>query len=164
MTLFYYWQRFLYKFKAKNRHDIHSPFVYDFIESVVNNSSGMHNNIAATFFADANLKQKQIAILERICVHYGISAIVLYDIEMILNTDSECVRLWIFENAKDVIWPLNTEDIVVVLHLYSYKDLLDNWHLKAKNAQVTLSINVFELGVLFFKPTFKVKQQFVLKY
>jgi hypothetical protein len=115
-----------YRFRARGRHGVHSPFVYDFVENVLRGKG----------VKDA----KMIAFLR--------------------SRGFDPVRLPAIPGQLRAF----TEQTVFVLsQVHADAKQTAAWSLLAQMPQVTLSIDLYDTGLVFFHPDFKVKQHFVLR-
>lgn len=129
MNLHKFAQYLKYRWKAKTRHGVHSPFVYSFIDKGLSRKEDLET-IINSYFADYN-------------------------------------RLWLGNtdqlNTLDMMLQ-NSDTIIVVPNIHINKEATMNWERAATNYHVKLSIDLYQLGLLFFKDELKEKQHFVLKF
>ena len=132
MSVFHRFKQYLkYRIKAKSRHGVHSPFVYDFAEKVLRDKS------------DKNLEA-------RIIDYFGHSQILFL----------ERNRLAEFERLHP---KLNSQSVVIIRSIHESKTQTIEWEKIHSQPEVRLSIDLFKIGLLFFRDDFKVKQHFILK-
>ena len=130
--------RFLFNIKAKNAHGLHSPFVYELYTQVINPC--LHQTGELSALLKNELSNYQVKSLENVKFNVQIIDISQFDTEN-LNMNFEDVLL-----IKDIRKPI---------HLARWRQLIENEKIK-------ISIELFELGILFFNPITP-KQHFILK-
>lgn len=147
--------------KAKNLHGTHSPFVYDFVAQILNAPSkelpvlSMIPNTASN-----SLSTQELAITERIIAHYAIKT-VLFDQQG--EQKESGPSLWLFSSVDKVKLPIKEEDVVIVTHIHASKKEQEQWKLLVQKNPVRLSIEIFDMGFLFFRKDFIVPQHFLLR-
>lgn len=161
MNLFSFCQKIKYRLKAKSRHGVHSPFVFDFIEKVLNGKTLAGKSIVPEW---SNLAERQRIIIERICNYYGVNSLCFGNQNGILLNDKSIPVLYVYSESSDLSFPYKENDIVVVLDINSAENKYREWTGLCQNQEVKLSIDIFEMGILFFRKDFLVKQHFILKY
>ena len=173
MTLYEAIQYLKYKWKAKGRHGTHSPFVYAFIEEVLMNAKSreaLMKNIKHYFqFRE---------ILECAKTQDGMLTFLPASIGN-LPEDSPRQRsilkgfnrLYIFKPEttnplifKELLLQMKAEDVLLIMPLYTTKDHNSQWEVIKNDQKVRLSMDLFDMGLLFFREEFKEKQAFALKY
>jgi hypothetical protein len=122
-----------YRWKAKSRHGIHSPFVYQLI--------------------DKCLLVNGAPLRERIDAYFKNNPIIL-----IAGSPGK------WQDLLNAHLPmLNNESVLLIENIHGSEAHTKAWNDIARNDTVLLSIDLYTMGLLFFKPEFKIKQHFVLK-
>ena len=122
MSLFSVTQWFIYNLKAKNRHGIHSPFVYDLLDGCL--------------WINA-----QLPLIERLKTYFGANTVV---------------------QTSDLS-TLTDNNILFIPFIHETPGATKNWNQLRADRRVLLSIDLFDLGLLIFRPEFKEKQHFILR-
>lgn len=163
MSLFLFFQKLKYRLKAKNRHGIHSPFVYHFVEKILNGRWPDKELRYFPFWKQAKLTSKQSLILDRISSYYPIQTIHFLGETFEMSTPQERGRLLIYAEPKQVNLNINASDIIILLNPYSSTSQYLNWEILKKEPNISLSIDIYEMGILFFREEFLVKQHFLIR-
>jgi len=170
-TLFNY---FKYYFNASNGkgHGVHSPFVYSFIRSVLNNKE---------LKQEANYSNKYRALVIRMVAYYMPAAIMELDakssdkanvIEEIENTDSiGLLYIKQIRNAEDLtsyfnaaLKKLNTQSILIFEGIHDSKEMEANWETIKMHYDVKLTIDLYKLGIVFFRQEQLEKENFIIRF
>lgn len=154
-------QKAKYRYFAQNRHDIHSPFVYDFVEKVIN--AKMKMGTIPQFLS--HLSPKQQSIIARSIIFLNATEIIIQNQQIILEEkeDGLSQKIYVYEQPSDFKLGANEQDIAIALNQHSAPQELQIWNEIINNSKVTLSLNLFDIGFVFGKKEFLVKQHFVLK-
>jgi hypothetical protein len=170
-TLFNYLK---YYFTASNGkgHGVHSPFVYNFIRSVLNNKG---------FRQEANYSNKYRALVIRMAAYYMPANVMGLDVkssdkakvvEEIENTDSIGL-LYVKQNknAEDLISyfnaalkKLNTQSILIFDGIHDSKEMEASWETIKMHKEVKLTIDLFKLGIVFFRQEQLEKENFIIRF
>ena len=147
-----------YKLRAQDRHGVHSPFVYCFNEDVLNHSSSidhLFNNIIAYYSVKSippiDYKSQPNSINLNNKSAMGFDKLHVWD----LATNS---------NAVEPLHDIGSNDILIIKPLYASPTNKEQWDSLKDDNRVRLSIDLFQLGLLFFREEFIMKQHFILKF
>ena len=130
--------QFLFNLRARNAHGLHSPFVYELYTQVINPC--LHQIEELSALLKNELSNYQVKSLENVKFNVQIIDINKFDTEN-LNMNFEDVLL-----IKDIRKPI---------HLARWRQLIEN-------EKIVFSIELYEIGLLFFNPIAP-KQHFVFK-
>ena len=130
--------QFLFNLRARNAHGLHSPFVYELYTQVINPC--LHQIEELSALLKNELSNYQVKSLENVKFNVQIIDINQFDTEN-LNMNFEDVLL-----IKDIRKPI---------HLARWRQLIEN-------EKIVFSIELYEIGLLFFNPIAP-KQHFVFK-
>ena len=180
-----------YRKQAKGRHDVHSPFVFAFIENVLRKKLKQTSNFILA------IKQSN-ALINRIAQHFDCRQILWLsnnhlqeqtfismqptDAAHATVTSKQCTweslnsfpkidlvlldindpQEWTFAFEKLIPF-INNNTIIIIPSIRQSEWHSKNWELIAQHASVKLSLDLFRIGLLFFPEAFLVKQHFVLK-
>ena len=155
-----------YRWKAKDLHGVHSPFAYDLNEHVLRKSKGCESEMYKW------LPLKYNMLLGRLQVYYNYSRVLRlppqdedpealkYDI---LLMDATIPGEWIslFNRYRGLI---KNNSMVLLEGIHTTKRHTAKWLRLQKHPAVRMSIDLYGVGLLFFKEEIKEKQHLVLKY
>ena len=155
MSLFQLKERWRYWRTARGRHGTHSPFVYHFVE-----------------------KGLKPSLPEAIVNHLERSAASLYDFKQ-AKTIYRCQH-FLTDHASCIFLEVPTEEIArlfeekapllqkgccfIIKDIHRAPGRAAVWRKLARDPRVNLSIDLWYIGLLFFRPEFKERQHFVLKH
>jgi len=169
MTIHAITQYLGYSRKAKGRHGVHSPFVYDFIEHVLLDK-GL---IEKKFIVECpGIALRFENIISRMAAYYNYRNILHLPlkndngqngvIDMLLLNGEE-PRQWYNEFNK-YFSLLKNGSVVVIAGIHKTAGHTAAWNILYKHPEVRMSIDLYGIGLLFFREEFKVAQHFILKY
>jgi hypothetical protein len=166
LTLHGFLEYLKYKWTAKGRHGIHSPFVYAFVEDVIQNRKKITITNA---IAIPGVPQPYVILANRLAQRYNYRAILtLHDNETEANPDvlilpGDEPHLW--ETAAGKYFQrLKKDSVVFVIDIHKTAAHSKTWELLCARKGTLMSIDLYGMGLLFFKEEFKEKQHFVLRH
>ena len=165
---------FNYYFNASNGkgHGVHSPFVFNFISSVLNNkelkqevpSSNKYRtlvNCMVAFYKPIALMELELNPLNK--------ANVLEEIEKVntiglfyLKQNKNTADLMLYFNAA--IKKVNTHSIVIFENIHNSKEMEASWEQIKMHKEVKLTIDVYKLGIVFFRKEQLEKENFIIRF
>lgn len=163
MAFYLFFQRIKYWLVAKNRHGVHSPFVYTFIEKILNGRWPEKDFNQFPYWKQSGFTSKQSIILDRICSYYDVQTIQLPGNQIEITNSNSGIRLLIYSGLNQIELNNHFSDIVIILNPYSSSVDYSDWRRLTTEPGITLSIDIFEMGIFFFRKEFLVKQHFILK-
>jgi hypothetical protein len=131
-------KQFLFNLKAKNAHGLHSPFVYELYTQVINPC--LHQSGELSELLKNELSNYQGNSVENIKFNVQIIDINQFDSKIL---------------------DINFEDVLIIQNLRKPNNL-PRWNQLIENEQIIFSIELFDLGILFFNPIAP-KQHFIFK-
>ena len=164
---------FNYYFNASNGkgHGVHSPFVFNFISSILNSKE---------LSEEAASANKYLALVNRM-IDFHKPAVVI-EIEASSNQvqalkeidGSEAIGLFYLKqnkNAADLmiyfnaaIKKVNTQSILIFDGIYESKEMEANWEKIKIHNDVKLTIDLYKLGIVFFRQEQLEKENFTIRF
>jgi hypothetical protein len=167
MTLHAFIEYLKYRWKAMGRHGTHSPFVYDIIENVLLNKGPIPRESIVSI-REIGLKYENL--VSRICAYFNYTNRILLPGENYGHAEADIIVVngskskdWIglFESYVGL---LQNKGAFIITDIHKNLAYTAEWKKLCANRQVKMSVDVFGLGIMFFRSEFKIKQHFVLKY
>ncbi len=175
--------------QAKTQHGVHSPFVFEFTRKVLL-SDLVISNFAVDRILPLNqivLPEYEKQLFYRILKYYKCDKVLSFienadhKVEKFIGTQTAGTELQPLDYQADCIFifvrnphawnslfqmyrnTLNPNSVVVIMHNHKGELHNEEWETLTARQDVPLSIDVFNMGLLFFKTEFKEKQHFLLK-
>ena len=130
--------QFLFNLRARNAHGLHSPFVYELYTQIINPC--LHQSGELSALLASKLSDYQGKSVEKNKFNVQIFEINQFDTEN-LN--------------------VNFEDVLLIENIRKPNNLA-RWNQLIENEKIVFSIELYEIGLLFFNPIAP-KQHFVFK-
>lgn len=186
MTLHSIKEYLRYRWVAQGRHGVHSPFVYSFIEEVL---QGRKRTLPRK--DTGGVPHQYLKLIYKIMKYFGTEEVFYY------ATFEGASRLYqfnpkrgfVFKEYRDelpehieMLWiehpdvakwteaaignlnRLIPSGMVILSNIHKTEEASKTWEAMHSRSEVTLSLDIYRIGLLFFKNEFKEKQHFVLKY
>ena len=166
--------------KARSRHGIHSPVVYGFIENVLRNNDGLAASLILVTSRHKKLVNQLIAYFNCrnilwLTNHHGedgkaqvkselfdAGAYDQYPQPDLILIDLRDPTDWrpAFDKFR---FRLKQDSIVLINSIHHSKQHTEAWGEISEMEEVKLSLDLYKVGLLFFREEIREKQHFVLK-
>ncbi|PQJ10371.1 hypothetical protein CJD36_010360 [Flavipsychrobacter stenotrophus] len=157
-----------YSLRAKRLHGVHSPFVYSFSEEVLYAPATKSTD---TRLPKLDLPVKYVDLILKISEHYHCNNSLL--LASATSDQHQQFDLTIFTESNPGTWlqlfnkhfkSITTESVIIVPAIHSTKRHTAKWRRLYTHPKILLSIDVYGIGLIFFRKEFKEQQHFILKY
>lgn len=153
-----------HKWMAKGRHGTHSPFVYSFIEDILHDTLIIDKRYVVGI-PGVSLRFENI--VSRIAAHNGYQNIIRQQ-EVLPGNNLQPYMIvldgepgqWISFMKNITRIPANSA--VIATNIHRSADHEAAWKKLSADERVRMSIDLYGIGVLFFREEFMVKQHFIL--
>ncbi|MET3503567.1 hypothetical protein ABIC45_005204 [Mucilaginibacter rubeus] len=187
-----------HRFRANNRHGIHSPFVYKLIDTVIYDYRGQKvyrdiKKIAQKQHSDKGvintLPLKFYRLLYRFCVYFKPQTILLADaedyiaefvikqsnpeVQSVSSTTSgirqvdmilaDALKQRPLSYLEKIIPSIHDDSVIIFTNIYRNASTRQSWEQLKLNQQVRVTIDLFYIGLIFFKPGMS-KEDFKVRY
>lgn len=163
---FPYYHYLKYYLSAKNKHSIHSPFVYQLLTKAI---TPKNKTLLKTSRHYIEVKERLIEYLNPKSI-LEIGSSLFSEKKNTYYTNFEEVKekkvdfIYLNDtNEKKIITALeymHNDSVLVLNNLYKTKE---NWQKLKDHSQVRVSINLFQLGIIFIREE-QVKQHFTIRF
>ena len=150
---------------ATNQHGVHSPFVYDYITKCLykksNGSSSKSEKVllkSIPYFSVGNFKiiSKDSQIKKLVQKEFGLKASQEGSLDLIYQDIPVVDFLSIHQNN------INYDTVILIDDIHKNKDATGIWETLRHDERVTVSIDMFYCGLLFFRKE-QVKEHFKIR-
>lgn len=171
IRLYKYFNYYLNASNGKG-HGVHSPFVFSFITSVLNSKEfSQEDDNADKYRALVNSMisfYKPIALME-LELNPLNKANVLEEIEkantiglLYLKQNKNTADLMLYFNAA--IKKVNTHSILIFENIHNSKEMEASWEQIKMHKEVKLTIDLYKLGIVFFRQEQLEKENFTIRF
>lgn len=149
-----------YKLSAKRLHGVHSPFAYAFSEDVL--YSDKHDTKIG------QLSDKYEKLQQRIINKYQLNGPVKPGVykdsyDALIIVDDSNPGIWL-QQVNKLLPTLPAECVIMITGIHKNKRCTNKWKRITTHPKILMSVDLYGVGLLFFKNEFKEKQHFILKY
>ncbi len=172
---------FEYQWKAKTKYYIHSPFVYQFYLNVLEGGeviSAKNKHEKFLYRLTKYFRQTSVLVLGdfnfpsinqevKICSIRNPTGIIQWENHLLpglILFAGSFSREIILEYFHQCLSYKNEHSIFILDNIYRTKEMGDIWNEIKKHPEVTLTIDLFQFGICFFRKDKLAKENFVLRY
>jgi len=171
IRLYKYFNYYLNASNGKG-HGVHSPFVFNFIGSILNNKE---------LKQEANYSNKYRALLIRMVAYYR--PVVVMELEITPSNkanvldeieNADTIGLLYIKQIKNAegltnyfnaaIKNVNTQSILIFDGIHESKEMEANWEKIKIHYEVKLTIDLYKLGIVFFRQEQLEKENFTIRF
>ncbi len=165
MTINSFIEYLKFKWKARGRHGIHSPFVYAFVEDVIQERKKLPVVNTIEF---PGIPERYALLLKRMVMYYRLELQTKWPDDPTINGDTlllltEAAAEW-FRYADKYFHLLQHNSAVFIPDIHQTALHTTAWNNICRHPKVMMSIDLYGAGLVFFRNEFKEKQHFVLKH
>ena len=146
---------FNYYFNASNGkgHGVHSPFVFNFITDVLN-SKELNEQAAST--------NKYRALVNGMIAFY--KPVVVMELEATPSNKANVLEEIENTDSNAAIKKVNTESILIFEGIHERKEIESSWEKIKMHKEVKLTIDLYKLGIVFFRQEQLEKENFTIRF
>lgn len=140
---------------ANSRHGVHSPFVYRLVDEVIYNFRAQTSNRIKGFKSE-----KVNRLVERLADFFKKDCTDLND-----SADFMIIRHGVDAQAEFILLlqKVRPDTVLIVEGIYRDKKIKDSWKAIKTNPKVSVSIDLFDLGLVFFREG-QAKEDFKIRF
>ena len=158
-----------YRWVAKDRHGVHSPFAYELSEKTL--TAKPENNTRQIIQTPAWVTPRYKALINILARNYKYNNLYLIPADEPLEIPPQDMLIFSPDNPGNWVRHFNKyqqflsqDSAVLVYGIHSSRRHSAKWKRLYTHPKVMMSIDLYNVGLLFFRKEFKEKQHFVLKY
>lgn len=173
MTLHALQQYLRYRWTAKTRHGVHSPFVYKLTDEVLRRPQGPLAAALVNYFGCRQVHFVTDGNTPTPPFTQAAKDMQVHTVQLLATIGSLPQADMVWVAAPPVHWQqildaykdhLHAGSCMVFTHIHRTAAASAMWQQLYNDPSVQLSIDLYRYGLVFFKPEFKEKQHFVLRY
>lgn len=170
-TLFNYFKYYINASNGKG-HGVHSPFVFSFITAVLNskelNEQAVSTNKYRALVNGMIAFYKPVVVMELEATPSNKADV----LEEIANADTiGLLYVKQINNAEDVtnyfnaaLKKINTQSILIFDNIHDSKEMESSWEKIKMHSEVKLTIDLYKLGIAFFRQEQLEKENFTIRF
>lgn len=113
---------------------------------------GTHSPFVYAFIEDGIQKVKASSLKELLRAYFT-------DKKLVFVEEQQATR-----QVKNLFDSTRADTIIAIKNIHATQEATDEWDKLSSNPRVTLSIDLYQYGLLCFDPAFQQKQHFIVKY
>lgn len=163
--MYYIIQYLKHRFTASNQHGIHSPFVYNYLTKCVYRKSKfkVSKSEKVALKSIAYFKMEKLKVISATTAFKNL---IRQELDLKLLDNATLDFIYSDAPSDDVISihkeQLHNDSMILVANIYASKNNIAIWEALKQNDVVTVSIDLFQCGVLFFRKE-QVKEHFKIR-
>jgi hypothetical protein len=158
-------------FRARSKYDIHSPYCYKLYSEVLKDKKDYpeYGVIKEKIrLAGAEIPLKFALLLFRITKYFRPANVLILSrpddlITTCITLGSTKCRIVYSENISQIIQHIHNDSVLIMSNIYKSGETLNRWKQIQSKDQVTLSVDLFYLGLAFCRKELS-REEFILRF